>query len=115
MTGADFLKTVVLPITVGVAGWMGHGYLRTDTNTQVLAIHGQQLDKLWQGEAEARSSLKDLGLGMSSLSGKIDVLSQKVDDAIVIGTANNRIAMTNNRVAIATAQTTAKHLKEPAK
>ena len=97
-------KTAVISLAVGVCGWVGHSYLATGTNTMLLAEHTSQLSNLWVGQKETHDTLQTMAIGITEIKGSLNTLNQKVDDDIVIASANAQIAAANGKIAVATAK-----------
>lgn len=74
------IKSLLLSALIGAGGWTAHTLISTEGNTQVLAEHSRQLEKLEQGQEQTRSTLSDLEVTMKGIDGKLDVVNQKIDD-----------------------------------
>lgn len=73
-------KSVAVSILVGTGGWAAHTLVGAQANATVLAAHTQQLERLWQGQGQASAALQGLGVAITRIDGKLDVVNQKIDD-----------------------------------
>ena len=73
-------KSLAITALVAVGGWTANTLINAHGQSDVLATHTQQLDKLWMAQGETSKAIASLSLTTAQISGKIDVLGQKIDD-----------------------------------
>ena len=73
-------KSLSITALVAVGGWTANTLINAHGQSDVLAAHTQQLDKLWQGQAQTHNDIQSLSVVVATVNGKLDVLGQKIDD-----------------------------------
>jgi peptidoglycan hydrolase CwlO-like protein len=82
----DFSKVVpdkaavILAIVTGVGGWAVHAFSLFNLDQTKLDEHTAQIQHLQQGQKETHEALNNVAVTLARVDGKIDVLSQKIDD-----------------------------------
>lgn len=74
------VKSIAISVLVGTGGWAAHTLVGSAGNSQVLAMHGKQLDALTQGQQKTDDALDRLAITVTRIDGKLDTVNQKIDD-----------------------------------
>lgn len=73
-------KQIAISLVAAALGFGGKAAVESVSNGKELERDTQLIAKLFEGQAATQKDVQDLVVGETRLEGKVDVLSQKVDD-----------------------------------
>ena len=77
---SDAVRTAAISAVVATFGWAGHTALELRDHNAQLRIHDAQIRSLTDGQNATRDSIKDVGVAIARVEGKVDTVNQKIDD-----------------------------------
>ena len=86
------VKYLLLPALAAVGGFLGHAVVEVPGLSKQVEQHTTQLQNLWTGQAETHKALQDVAVAVTRVDGKLDVVNQKLDDAVVTARSNDTAA-----------------------
>ena len=80
LDSASVRTGLIVSVLSSVIVFGGHQVLKTVTQEDQLTAQAKQIETLSAGQAETHDQVKDLAAIVARIEGKIDVVSQKIDD-----------------------------------
>ena len=80
LDSASLRTGLIVSVLSSVLVFGGHQILKTVTQEDQLNAQAKQIETLSAGQAQTHDQVKDLAATVARIEGKIDVVSQKIDD-----------------------------------
>lgn len=74
------VKGVALSLAMGAVGFGSHQVIESISQQHQLETQSGQIQKLFEGQASARTQSQELSVALARMEGKLDVLNTKIDD-----------------------------------